>query len=1009
MTDEERPIADLADGETLESPTRARRAAGGPTGAPERLGHYRLERLLGRGGMGEVWAAWDERLERRVAVKRIAAPRRGVAEVRARFWREARALAALDHPGVVRVHDMGEEADGSLFMAMELVEGTSLEDALEAPWTTRDAKRVLLDVARALGAAHAAGLTHRDVKPSNVLLEAAGRARVVDFGLARRADADEERVTADGAVVGTPAWMAPEQVRGEPVGPPADVFAVGVLAYRLLTGVHPFARETTAGTVAAISAGLRRPLGEAAPGLPSPWVAVVERCLAPHPQDRWGDGDALAAAVEPLPEADDAPALAPSTSAPPPSALDSELRRGWTGRPAGSRRGRRWGWALAAAAALALVASVGLLAPGPPGPTPPRPLGPGALAEAPSPPASPTLAQQLPPRPVVAVLAFEPSGDGSDADLTAAVLADALRGFLALDPMRLVASPASVLDGALPPDRPRTAAAAAAALTRPGRALGHVDAFVEGVLHLDADGAVTAEVHVFDPARGRPLLTRRYPGRRDAPAALARTIAQDLLPLLGARLPADAAPPTRSPEAWAALLDARRARRTDDQARATEALARALRLDPAFVTARIERLELLRVTQDRAALAAEARALLDEASLGARDRAMAQAWLALGEGRPTDAVAGLTDLLDLWPHDLEALEMLLTVRFGEPEIADLAEAEALARRLLALAPRHEGAASRLIRALAFRGRADQAPALLAELGVPLDEPSYGELPAELALYAGRWDDALAAFDRHLAHTPGQPYSENLRLSTLILAGRCDEAAVEALARVTAIEERGRGTYLDWTYSLAVQALTCRQQWDAARQTLDRWADRRPSGRRQATFFRPRLELAAGRSPDEVADALRVQLEAADTPADVRLDLLLVYALAETRPDRLLVAAGAAEGASMDLGVSRLERDAYHQLARALAARARLLAFPDSRAPDALPALDAAVPPPEWPRSETMLIYRTDLMALRADTLTRLGARAGPSDAARAAWTEIAALGYARLWRTDLWVLAGRHR
>ncbi|MBL8784421.1 MAG: serine/threonine protein kinase, partial [Deltaproteobacteria bacterium] len=279
-------------------------AAGAELAPGARVGGYRIVRLIGRGGMGEVYEGWDERLARRVALKRIPVAQGAQAESRARFWREARTLAALRHPGIVTIYEIGEDPrDQSLFIAMELVVGTSLAAlAARALPTGRPAglpARLVVtlgrEVALALGAAHDAKVTHRDVKPANILIEDTGQVRVIDFGLARHVDDLDHRITRSGATLGTPGYMAPEAIDGQEVGPPADVFAVGILLYRLASGVHPFERDTAQATALAIAGARFVPLHQVAPRVPTALAAAIERCLALRPTDRPADGRALAA------------------------------------------------------------------------------------------------------------------------------------------------------------------------------------------------------------------------------------------------------------------------------------------------------------------------------------------------------------------------------------------------------------------------------------------------------------------------------------------------------------------------------------------------------------------------------------------------------------------------------------------------------------------------------------------------------------------------------------------
>ncbi|MFO0745908.1 MAG: serine/threonine-protein kinase [Myxococcota bacterium] len=300
-------------------------ALGPDTLAPGTLvGAYRIVALIGRGGMGEVYEAWDDRLARPVALKRIPVLRQADGEARARFWREARTLAALRHPGIVTIFEIGEDpTTKSLYLAMELVRGRPLSTLGPRPMPPRLAVHLVREVALALGAAHAAGVTHRDIKPPNILVEDDGAVRVVDFGLARRVDELDERLTRSGTLIGTPGYMAPESVLATPSaregavvssGPPADVFALGTLLYRLLAGVHPFVRESAQATAMAVAGALHTPLGALGLRLPPSLVAVVERCLALAPAERPADGRALAEALArvelPAAAGDDRQALA---------------------------------------------------------------------------------------------------------------------------------------------------------------------------------------------------------------------------------------------------------------------------------------------------------------------------------------------------------------------------------------------------------------------------------------------------------------------------------------------------------------------------------------------------------------------------------------------------------------------------------------------------------------------------------------------------------------------------
>jgi hypothetical protein len=201
------------------------------------FGRYELRGLLGQGGFATVYRAYDPLLAREVALKALLPHLAADAGVRARFLAEARALAGLRHSNVVTVFDVGEAA-GQPFFAMELVAGETLAARLEGGPPPHAATLAwLAEIASALDYLHAAGLVHRDVKPANVVIETSGRAVLMDLGIARSIDSTSHTLT--GASLGTPAYMSPEQVRGETAGPPADIYALGVVAFQLLTGQPP--------------------------------------------------------------------------------------------------------------------------------------------------------------------------------------------------------------------------------------------------------------------------------------------------------------------------------------------------------------------------------------------------------------------------------------------------------------------------------------------------------------------------------------------------------------------------------------------------------------------------------------------------------------------------------------------------------------------------------------------------------------------------------------------------
>jgi eukaryotic-like serine/threonine-protein kinase len=263
-------------------------------------GRYALEDELAAGGFARVYRAIDRRLGRPVAVKVLDAGRVASADPAAmqRFVREARSSAGFAHPHAVTVFDAGE-ADGELFIVMELVDGPSLAALIaeRGSLPQDEAVRIATQVLSALGAAHASGIVHRDVKPANILLDARGDAKLADFGIAKRFDDLTDSLTATGLVVGTLRYLAPEQARGEPLSPAADIYAVGVILHELLTGAPPFADESLLATANRDRHPVPR-VDVIRPGTARPIADAVARALAPDPADRFESADAMVNALQ---------------------------------------------------------------------------------------------------------------------------------------------------------------------------------------------------------------------------------------------------------------------------------------------------------------------------------------------------------------------------------------------------------------------------------------------------------------------------------------------------------------------------------------------------------------------------------------------------------------------------------------------------------------------------------------------------------------------------------------
>src|SRR5215510_4818341 len=212
----------------------------------QQIGKYHVVRLIGEGGMGRVYEASDPVINRRVAIKTISERVLDSSETRGRFLREAQAAGQLSHPNLITIHDVGEH-DGLPFLVMEYLEGHELTGLIAKGALTLDEKlRLMIDAGQGLAYAHAKGLVHRDIKPANIFVTTTGQVKILDFGLARGLVSD---LTQTGNVVGTPNYMAPEQIRGDHVDQRADIFAAGVVLYELLTGRKPFSADTTAATI----------------------------------------------------------------------------------------------------------------------------------------------------------------------------------------------------------------------------------------------------------------------------------------------------------------------------------------------------------------------------------------------------------------------------------------------------------------------------------------------------------------------------------------------------------------------------------------------------------------------------------------------------------------------------------------------------------------------------------------------------------------------------------------
>ncbi len=256
-------------------------------------GRYKLERILGEGGFSAVFLAEHTLTGRKVALKILHAHLVQDEQIAQRFLLEAQSMARLKHPGITQVLDAGREPDGTVFLALELLEGETLESMLSrvGRLPRQEATRIALDVLAALTVAHTAGIVHRDIKPANIYLshepDGSQHAKVLDFGIAHVAPKGGDKLTSRGVILGTPEYMSPEQGRGMKIGPEADLWSLGIVMYEMFTGVVPWTHESSTVVLMTVASGELPDIREFAPDLPEPYIAIIENALRKDPQTRF--------------------------------------------------------------------------------------------------------------------------------------------------------------------------------------------------------------------------------------------------------------------------------------------------------------------------------------------------------------------------------------------------------------------------------------------------------------------------------------------------------------------------------------------------------------------------------------------------------------------------------------------------------------------------------------------------------------------------------------------------
>ena len=263
-----------------------------------KVGNYTIIEELGRGGMATVYRALQESLNRTVALKELDLTRfRSEPNALERFRLEAQAAAALDHPNIITIYDLWEEGENA-YIAMELIDGVELKDALLSSGSIETVNAVLIAtaVSRALGYAHSKGMIHRDVKPGNIMLSASGDLRLMDFGIVSVSGAGDLTVT--GQILGTPAYMPPEQIAGEEIGPGADMFSLGVVLYEMIAGQKPFSGANHVALIQNILHGQAIPLHELDPQVPEAISQAVHKCLEKDSKNRYSSMEEFATVLE---------------------------------------------------------------------------------------------------------------------------------------------------------------------------------------------------------------------------------------------------------------------------------------------------------------------------------------------------------------------------------------------------------------------------------------------------------------------------------------------------------------------------------------------------------------------------------------------------------------------------------------------------------------------------------------------------------------------------------------
>ena len=584
------------------------------------VAHYEVEELLGRGGMGEVYRARDTRLERPVALKFLAARFLSDPEAKARFIREAKSASALDHPNICTIHDFGETRDGELYMVMALYDGRTLDERLSdgEEFSPERTEGILHQLAQALKRAHEAGIVHRDLKPANVMVGPDDAVRLLDFGIAKLQS--EAALTRTGTTLGTAAWMSPEQAAADPVTPATDVWSLGVIGYRLLTGRLPFDAENPLACLNQILTLDPTPVRELAPECPPRLADAIDAALRKRPEARPPDG---AAFLEQLA----GPGAAPNRSRPP-------------GEPPGlASLGSTWTVPRVIAAVIVTLLAVGF-----------------AWSRIGNDPMVPVIAAEIEPSDdVLLVLPFSVSGD-PDYEYLGEGLMDLLTGRLdGAGPIRTV-DPRATVAALDDEDSGRAPEAGGRLASRFG-----AGSFVTGqFVALPGSVSISARIHVTATGEQRPLVT--VEGSADSLFVLVDRLASGLLETSitgqNARIARRAAASSNSLAATRAFLEGEQYHRAGDFDAAASAYDRAVSIDTTFALAYLMKSINNAYTYETDDLEAAEKAMRFSDGLPERDRSLISAFLDQQNGELRVAEEKYLNHLRRWPDEVKAMWLL---------------------------------------------------------------------------------------------------------------------------------------------------------------------------------------------------------------------------------------------------------------------------------------------------------------------------------------------------------------